>query len=150
MAIAAAALLAACQDGRARPQTLTVRVQGNPDRGSASGCVFVTRATVVGGGTQATCLTDVDGVPGPNAVMHSAGTMTFDLPGGRIEARVRITQRFGADGEHARQATAGTITGGSGSYAGATGTISGQGTVTDRFEGLGPVQLTYVLELRPG
>jgi hypothetical protein len=147
--LVAAVLLVGCHGGRPRPQTLTLRVQGNPDRGSASGCVFVIRATVVGGGTQTTCLTDVNGVPGPNAVMHSAGTMRFELPRGRIDARVRVTQRFGADGEHARQATAGTITGGSGSYAGATGTVTGQGTVDDRFAGLGPVRLVYVLALRP-
>lgn len=110
--------------------------------------MFVIRAAVAGGGTQTTCLTDVNGAPGPGVVMHSSGTMTFALPRGRIVARVRVVQRFGADGEHARQSTTGTITGGSGDYAGGSGTVRGNGTVADRFAGLGPVRLTYVLTLR--
>jgi hypothetical protein len=149
LVVVAAAVLAACH-GAAGSRTIGLRVRGNPERGSAPGCVFVIHASVVGGGTQTTCLTEIHGTPGPNVVMHSAGRMTFDLPRGRIDTRVRITQRFGRDGVRARQTTTGTIAGGSAAYAGVAGTIEGGGTVADRFTGIGPVDLTYTFTLRGG
>jgi hypothetical protein len=73
--------------------------------------------------------------------------MTFVLVAGSIRTRVLITQRFTADGVHARQTLQGTIVGGTGAYRRARGMISGGGAVVDRSSGLGPVDLRYTLSL---
>jgi len=150
-ALGAAALLAACHGSSSsltpvgRTLTVVVHVTGTPSRTSTARCVFELRAKVTGGGIQTTCLRDVDGFPGPNAVIHSAGEMTFVLPQGTVRTNVRVTQRFGSDGIHARQQTAGVITSGTGGFASGTGRITGSGTVLDRSTGIGPVDLTYTL-----
>jgi len=129
-------------------RSLTERVQGPLTRRTTAGCLFLIRARVVGGGTQTTCLTKIDGFPGPEATIHSEGSMTFALRGGTIRTRVRITQRFAADGLHAHQALRGSITGGTGRYCEARGAITGGGAVVDRRAGLGPVNLRYTLSLQ--
>jgi hypothetical protein len=127
--------------------TLLLRVDAVPSRRSTSACIFAIRAPLVGGGTQTTCLTSIDGVPAPSATMHSRGTMAFALRGGLLRAQVRITQRFAADGVHARQTVSGRVSGGSGRFAGTRGTISGGGSVVDRRGGLGRVDLRYTIAL---
>ena len=129
-------------------RSLTVRVQGTPTRTSTSSCVFLIRARVVGGGTQMTCLMNVDGFPAPESTIHSKGLMTFALRRGTIRTRVSITQRFAEDGVHAHQALRGSITGGTGRFRVGRGTISGGGTVVDRRAGLGRVNLRYTLSFR--
>jgi hypothetical protein len=126
---------------------LTLHVHATPTRSSAR-CAFVIVAPVVEGGRGTTCLTSVDGFPAPRSVIRSRGTMTFRLARGTIRARVAVVQRFRADGAHARQKVTGTVTGGTGRYAGARGTISGGGSVVDRRDGLGRVSLSYVVKIR--
>jgi hypothetical protein len=109
--------------------------------------LFLIRARIVDGGTKTTCLTRIDGLPGPRATIRSEGSMTFALRRGTIRTRVRITQRFATDGVNARQSLRGSIRGGTGRYQRARGTISGGGTVVDRRTGLGPVSLRYVLSI---
>jgi hypothetical protein len=129
-------------------RTLVVRVDAVPRRSASAACGFLIVAPVRGGGRETTCLTDVVGYPGPNAVIHSRGRLTIALARGSIRARVSIVQRFGSDGVHARQTLRGTVVGGTRAYRGARGTISGGGTVVDRRTRLGRVRLAYRLLLR--
>jgi hypothetical protein len=124
---------------------LTLHVTAPVTRSASLGCGFAITAHVVEGGTQRTCLTSVSGFPGPNVVMHSRGTMTFVLRRGAIRARIAVTQRFGVDGKTARQTLTGTITGGSGTYRGARGRITGGGTLVDTALGLSKLRLGYRL-----
>lgn len=128
--------------------SLTLHVHATPTRSSSARCAFVIVAPVVEGGRQTTCLTSVAGFPGPRSVIRSRGTMTFRLARGTIRARVAVVQRFRTDGVHARQTLTGVVTGGTGRYASARGTISGGGSVVDRRAGLGRVSLAYVLRVR--
>jgi hypothetical protein len=129
-------------------RALVLRVDATPKRTSSSACIFLIKARLVGGGSQTTCLTQVRGFPGPGATIHSAGTMTFALSGGAIRTRVQITQRFRADGVHARQSLRGDIVGGTRVYKRVRGTLAGGGSVIDRRAGLGRVNLRYTLVLR--
>jgi hypothetical protein len=126
---------------------LHLRVDAVPSRHSTSACIFVIRAPLVGGGSQTTCLTAIGGVPAPGATMHSHATMTFALAAGELRARVLVTQRFGPDGVHATQTVAGRLTGGTGRFAEAHGRVSGGGSVIDRRDGLGRVDLRYTIAL---
>lgn len=128
-------------------QTLVEHVHAVPSRHIGGRCLFRIDAPLVGGGAQVTCISALEGLPGPRATLHSRGVMTFVLAGGSIRAAVRITQRFAADGVHARQSVIGTISGGGGRFRGARGTIGGGGSVVDRRAGLGPVDLRYTLRL---
>jgi hypothetical protein len=127
---------------------LTLHVTGSPTRTATARCQLVIVARVVEGGGQRVCLTEIDGFPAPNVTMHSRGTMAFTLRNGVIRARVRITQRFRSDGRHARQATTGTIVGGTGRYRRARGTLTGSGTVVDTATRLTNVRLAYRLVMR--
>jgi hypothetical protein len=147
LAVAGIALALA---GSAGGHTLVERVHTTPKRRPANGCAFLVSAPLVGGGKQTTCITHLDGVPGPGVVMHSRGRMTFRLKKGSIRARVRITQRFAPDGVHAHQSIRGSIAGGTRTYRGSRGTLGGGGTVVDRPGGLGPVDLRYTLRLVRG
>jgi hypothetical protein len=139
--------MAACGGATHARTDILEQVDTTPTRRSADGCAFLIHAALVNGGTQTTCISSLDGVPGPGVVMHSNGTMTFGLRNGSIRTRVRITQRFGPDGAHAHQTVRGSIVGGTRAYAAARGTISGRGTLIDRASGLGPVDLRYTLLL---
>lgn len=59
--------------------------------------MFLT-AEVAGGGTMRYCLETFSGEPGPNSVVKDSGMMTFALPDGALQARVRITQTSKATG----------------------------------------------------
>jgi len=128
--------------------TLTLHVDATPQRTSSSGCIFVIRNAIVGGGRQTTCLTSIDGVPAAGAVIRSRGTTAFALARGTLRARIATSMRFGADAVHATQTATGTIVGGTRAYAGARGSLTGGGTVIDRRSGLGRVRLVYRVMLR--
>jgi hypothetical protein len=127
---------------------VAVHVVGAAERTSSSGCAFSIEARVAEGGRQLTCLVSVRGFPAPKATIHSAGTMRFVLRRGTIVARVAVTQRFTADGAHARQVVTGTVTGGTAAYAGAHGTIRGGGTLVDTATALRDLRLFYRIALR--
>jgi hypothetical protein len=127
---------------------LQLHVAAVPARSTAGACLFVIRAPLREGGHATTCLTSVDGFPSPRSTIRSAGTMTFALPQGTVRTRIRVTQRFAADGAHATQTLTGTVVGGTGRYRGARGVVRGGGSVVDRRGGLGPVRLAYRLVLR--
>jgi hypothetical protein len=136
-----------CSSSRSGATTLILGVGGPATRTSRPPCVFVIRAAVRSGGTQQTCLTSIDGFPSPDATMHSRGTMTFALAHGTLALRVRITQRFAADAEHARQTVTGVVIRGRGAFAGAHGSLSGGGTVIDTRVALRIARLTYRLRI---
>ena len=116
--------------------TLVIHVLGAAHGASAPGCLLRLSAHVQGGGTMTYCLKTFSGIPGPNAVVHDAGVMTFALPGGTIRARVRVVQRYGADGKHARQTLTGTVLGGTRRYRGRHGSISGGGVDVETAPGV--------------
>ncbi len=126
---------------------LVVRTTGAATRRSSGHCVFVIDAPLAGGGRSQACLTSVNGFPGPDAVIHSRGRMTLTLPGGTIRARVTVVQRFAADGRRATQQLTGSVTGGSGRYDSAAGTIAGGGTLVDTRSALTRLRLSYRLML---
>jgi hypothetical protein len=144
--LAFAFLLAGC--GGAKARTTTVRVAGSPTRSATEACLLFIRARIVGGGTQTTCLTKIDGFPASGATTRTQGSMAFVLPDGTIRTRVSITQHFARDGIHARQTLRGSIVGGTRIYRQARGTVRGTGTVVDRALSLGPVNLRYAIVLR--
>ena len=144
--LASVFLFAAC--GGDKATSMTLRVAGSPTRRATEACSFLIRARIVGGGTQTTCLTKIDGFPDSGATTRSQGSMAFALPHGTIRARVSIKQQFARDGVHAHQTLRGPVVGGTGSYRQARGTVSGTGTVADRALSLGPVKLRYTLVLR--
>jgi hypothetical protein len=114
---------------------VTIRVTGSAESTPREGCFLFLTAQVEGGGTMRYCLEEFTGEPGPNAVVEDHGTMTFALPDGTLQARVRITQTFGADGQHAEQKLTGTVAGGTGRLAGVRGKISGGGSVDEHPPG---------------
>jgi hypothetical protein len=72
--------------------------------------------------------------------------MTFYLRTGTIRTRVRVLQRFAADGRHARQSLTGRIVGGTGRFRGARGSIRGGGTDVEASPGeITASALRYVL-----
>jgi hypothetical protein len=146
--LAAVVVTTGCSSSPASQTREKLHVVGPVTRASPGRCLFALRAAVREGGTQRTCLTAIDGFPAPNATMHSRGTMRFARARGAMVFRVRVTQRFAADGAHARQSVAGTIVSASGRYSGARGSISGGGTVVDTRDTIRIGQLTYRLSYR--
>jgi hypothetical protein len=114
---------------------IVVRVTGPAAGHSTDACFLSLRSAIVGGGVETYCLKTFTGRPGPRAVVHDAGVMTFALRRGTIRAAVRIVERFGSDGAHATQTLRGTIVGGSGRFRGARGTIAGGGSLVERPAG---------------
>ena len=98
---------------------MIVHVTGPATGGGTAACFLRLVSRVAGGGRATYCLTDFRGAPGPRAVVHVRGTVTFRLPHRIVRARVLIVDRFAADGKHAAQSVTGTLAGG--------GTISGGG-----------------------
>jgi hypothetical protein len=145
----------ACGGGRVgrlmqvAPPAIVVRVAGPATSRSTASCFLLLRARIVGGGTQIYCLRRFAGAPGPRATVRDGGVMTFALRAGTIRAAVRVVERFGADGRHARMQLAGTVVGGTGGYRGARGTVLGGGRVVERSAGhIASSSLRYVLTLR--
>ena len=128
---ATVAMLSACSGHANAPSAIDVRVTGRAESHSSESCFLNLTARVADGGTMRYCLKTFSGEPGPNAVVHDRGTMTFELPEGTLRAAVRTVQRFEPDGRHARQSLFGTILGGTGRFEGDAGTISGGGIVEE-------------------
>jgi hypothetical protein len=106
-------------------------------------CFVRIRSRVAGGGAETYCLERFSGAPGPRAVVRDSGVVTFRLPSRTIRARVHVVERFAADGTHARQTLTGTLVG-------ASGTITGGGTDTEKPPGhIAASNLRYVVVLRP-
>jgi hypothetical protein len=145
LAMILALLLVGCSSESGRGAHLTLHVHGPVSRGSREDCVFFLRAAVQGGGNQDTCLSSIEGFPGPNAKMHSRGLMTFTLRRGIVVLRVRVTQRFAADGAHARQTLRGVIVRGRGEFVGARGSITGGGSIVDTRQTIRVIRLEYRL-----
>lgn len=116
-------------------QPVQIHVTGAAETTPKEGCFLFLTAQVVGGGNMRYCLEEFTGEPGANAVVKDSGAMTFTLPDGTIRARVHIMQTFEPDGRHAEQKLTGTVSGGTGSFAGARGAISGGGSVDEHPPG---------------
>ena len=128
---------------------LVIRVTGSAHGATTPACFFRVTSHVVGGGTMTYCLKTFSGRPGAGAVVRDAGVLTFALPRGSLRARVRVVQRYGADGEHAQQTLLGTIVGGTRRFRGARGSISGGGTDLEVAPGrIAASRLRYRLVLR--
>jgi len=84
----------------------------------------------------------------PVGFIYSIPLQICRINGGRFAPTSVITQRFGNDGQHARQMLNGSIVGGTGRYRRERGTIVGGRTLIDRAAGLGAVHLRYTLSLR--
>jgi hypothetical protein len=129
-------------------EPVEIQVTGSAESSPKEGCFLFLSARVVGGGDMRYCLEKFTGEPGPNAVVKDSGAMTFVLPDGTLRARVRITQTFEPDGRHAEQKLTGTVTSGTGRFAGARGTISGGGSVDEHPPGqIADSDLRYTVAL---
>jgi len=131
--------------------SLLLHVTGPANGVTTSNCFLRLRAHLTGGGSMVYCLKTFRGAPGPGATVHDSGTLLFVLPRGSIRARVSIVQRFGSDGMHATQTLTGTLTGGTGNYKGARGTLRGGGTDVETAPGrITASNLRYRVTLRAG
>jgi hypothetical protein len=123
-------------------------VTGPASSTSTAACFLRLSAHLSGGGSMVYCMKTFRGSPGPNAVVHDEGSMTFTRDGGSLRAKVLITQRFAADGKHARQMLSGRVVGGTGRYSRFQGAISGGGTDLEIAPGqVSRSDLHYVAEL---
>jgi hypothetical protein len=93
-----------------------VHVSGPAQSSETAKCFVRLTARIAGGGMLITCLTGFRGSPGPNAVVHVRGTMTFRLPRRVYTVNVLIVDRFAADGKHAVQQVSGPGIAGGGTY----------------------------------
>jgi hypothetical protein len=138
-----AAVLSARPWARTGDAPIVVRVTGASTARSTNTCFLLIHQRSL-----SYCLKSFTGAPGPNAVVRDQGDMTFALTGGTVRAQVNIVQRFAADGAHARQTLTGRVTGGTGRYASARGTVSGGGTVVESPPAhIASSSLRYVLAL---
>jgi hypothetical protein len=120
---------------------IAIHVTGPASSTETSACFLRLTTRIAGGGQAITCLTDFRGSPGPYALVHVKGTLTFRLPHRTLRANVLIVDRFAADGKHATQALTGTVSGG--------GTIAGGGTFLEAPPGhVTASDLRYRLTLR--
>ncbi len=95
------------------------------------------------------CLEEFTGAPGRDALVKDSGVLSFALAEGTLRTRVHISEKFAADGRHARQTLTGTIIGGTGDYSGAHGTIEGGGTVDEHPPGrVADSDLRYTVVLK--
>lgn len=134
-------LLAACGSQTKKHEVLHVHVHGSADNLTVTeGCFLLLRSNVVGGGWMTYCLERFINDPGPNVTVLSSGRLTFNLPTHTIHARVRVTTKFGPDGEHAVQRLRGDVAGG--------GTIAGGGPYVEAPPGhVGASDLRYTIRL---
>jgi hypothetical protein len=134
-------LLCGCGSHKTHREVLHVHVHG-PARNLpvTEGCFLLLRSNVVGGGWMTYCLERFINDPGPNVTVLDSGRVTFELPTHKIEARVRVTTKFGPDGEHATQRLRGAVSGG--------GTIAGGGPYVEAPPGhVGASDLHYTIRL---
>ena len=134
-------LLCACGGEQQRREVLHVHVRG-PARNLSvrEDCFLLLRSNVVGGGWMTYCLERFINDPGPNVTVLDSGRLTFNLPTHTVHARVRVTTKFGPDGEHAIQKLRGTVSGG--------GTIAGGGPYVEAPPGhVGASDLHYTIRL---
>ena len=134
-------LLAGCGGRTAQREVLHVHVHGAAQNLPVTeGCFLLLRSNVVGSGWMTYCLERFINDPGPNVTVLSSGRLTFNLPAHTIHARVRVTTRFGPDGEHAVQKLRGAVAGG--------GTIVGGGPYVEAPPGhVGASDLYYTIRL---
>ena len=109
-------------------RSFTIRVAGPATSSTTEHSFLRIRGRVVGGGAEVYCLERATGTPGRTPSFETAGPVTFQGRDGTIRTLVRIVQRFGADGRHARQSLTGRVGGGTGRFRGARGSIRGGGT----------------------
>ena len=134
-------LLAGCGSQTTKHEVLHVHVHGSAENLTVTeGCFLLLRSDVVGGGWMTYCLERFINDPGPNVTVLSSGRLTFNLPTHTIHARVRVTTKFGPDGEHAVQRLRGAVAGG--------GTIAGGGPYVEAPPGhVGASDLRYTIRL---
>lgn len=134
-------LLAGCGGKTTHHEVVHVHVHGSAENLTVTeGCFLLLRSNVVGGGWMTYCLERFINDPGPNVTVLSTGRVTFNLPTHTIHARVRVTTKFGPDGEHAVQKLRGTVGGG--------GTIFGGGPYVEAPPGhVGASDLRYTIRL---
>lgn len=134
-------LLCGCGSQTARREVLHVHVHGAAQNLPVTeGCFLLLRSNVVGGGWMTYCLERFINDPGPNVTVLDSGRVTFNLPTHTVHARVHVTTRFGADGEHAIQKLRGAVSGG--------GTIAGGGPYVEAPPGhVGASDLRYTIRL---
>jgi hypothetical protein len=134
-------LLAGCGSRPAQHEVIHVHVHGAArNLPVTEGCFLLLRSNVVGSGWMTYCLERFINDPGPNVTVLSSGRLTFNLPAHTIHARVRVTTRFGPDGEHAVQKLRGAVSGG--------GTIVGGGPYVEAPPGhVGASDLHYTIRL---
>lgn len=134
-------LLCGCGSHAARREVLRVHVRGAArNLPVTEGCFLLLRSNVVGGGWMTYCLERFINDPGPNVTVLDSGRLTFNLPQHTIHARVRVTTKFGPDGEHAVQKLRGAVSGG--------GTIAGGGPYVEAPPGhVGASNLRYTIRL---
>lgn len=134
-------LLAGCGSQTAHREVLHVHVHGAAQNLPVTeGCFLLLRSNVVGSGWMTYCLERFINDPGPNVTVLSSGRLTFNLPAHTIHARVRVTTKFGPDGEHAIQKLRGAVSGG--------GTIVGGGPYVEAPPGhVGASDLRYTIRL---
>jgi hypothetical protein len=134
-------LIAGCGSRTTQHEVLHVHVHGSAQNLTVTeGCFLLLRSNVVGGGWMTYCLERFINDPGPNVTVLSSGRVTFNLPTHTIHARVRVTTKFGPDGEHAVQRLRGDVSGG--------GTIAGGGPYVEAPPGhVGASDLRYTIRL---
>jgi hypothetical protein len=134
-------LLSGCGGNTAEPEVLHVHVHGAArNLPVTEGCFRLLRSNVVGGGWLTYCLERFINDPGPNVTVLDSGRLTLNLPTHTIRARVRVTTKFGPDGEHAVQRLRGAVSGG--------GTIAGGGPYVEAPPGrVGASDLRYTIRL---
>ena len=97
--------------------------------GSAESCVLAIRKTNTASGAL-------------RSIVQTA-RVAFKLPAGTIVTRQTQAFRFAADQVHSTASFEGRVTGGTGSYAGAAGSVDGSGL---RTNGRGPLTVTIALK----
>ena len=95
---------------------MLIHVEGPARTAEPPACFLQLTAQIVGGGTAVTCLQDVRGTPGPNALVRINATIAFHLPHRRLRYRILIVDRFAADGKHATQRVSGPGIDGGGTF----------------------------------
>jgi hypothetical protein len=133
----------------------TVRVRvGTPlfFLGPSPGCLFrvdfgLTSAAgqPVGFGRQ--CVQSQTPTPCPTFCDVVVGHLTLSLAGGKLEADWTISETFSPDFTTVTQTLAGTVTGGTGLYDDAAGTLSGGGLIIFNPDGTLTTDLEIVLTL---